>query len=162
MDSAFFIVLAIVFVAIVIVAIFAFPLMFLSALARALRRVSPENRQMAPDQVWLNLIPIFNVVWASVTVDRVATSLHNEYVSRGLDRRGASYGRKSGFTFLSLLAMLALTAIGIFLQSELIIILFLLVLAAAFCFCIAYWVQIDVYVSGLKAGAYRPPTDEEW
>ncbi|QDU19325.1 hypothetical protein [Urbifossiella limnaea] len=77
---------------------------FLSALQRALRRVHPDLRRMEPGQVWLNFIPVFNVVWAPVTVVLVAESLRNEYRARGLDAPDADYGRTSGLTLLTLLA----------------------------------------------------------
>jgi hypothetical protein len=77
---------------------------FLSAVARVLRRVSPENRRMEPGQVWLNLIPIFNIVWATVTVERVAESLRNEFRERAMDGPREKYGRSYGLTTLALLA----------------------------------------------------------
>ena len=135
---------------------------FLSTLSRALRRVSPENRRMGPDQVWLNLIPFWNVVWASVTVDRVAASLHNEYVSRGLHRRGATYGQKYGFALLVLLPVDALIFRGLFTEEGIIVIFVLLFFAVTLCLWIAHWVQINNAIIGLKAGAYRPPVEDEW
>jgi hypothetical protein len=77
---------------------------FLRALARALRRVHPDRRRMEPGRVWLNLIPVFNFVWAPATVVLVAESLRNEYRSRGLDRPDEDYGRFAGLTLLTLLA----------------------------------------------------------
>ncbi|HEY3787729.1 MAG TPA: hypothetical protein VGL71_02690, partial [Urbifossiella sp.] len=38
-------------------------LAFLSALDRALKRVDHDNRRMDPALIWLNLIPIFNMLW---------------------------------------------------------------------------------------------------
>lgn len=77
---------------------------FLAALQRALRRVHPDRWRMDPGQVWLNVVPVFNLVWAPVTVVLVAESLRNEYRSRGLDTPDADYGRFAGLTLLTLLA----------------------------------------------------------
>lgn len=77
---------------------------FLASLQTALRRVHPDHRRMDPGQVWLNLVPVFNVVWAPVTVVLVAESLRNEYRARGLDAPDADYGRFAGLTLLTLLA----------------------------------------------------------
>src|SRR5262245_33189186 len=66
---------------------------FLSAVSRVVGRVTPENRRIEPGQVWLNLVPVFVVIWLPITVDRVAESLKNEFTSRGLDDPRENYGR---------------------------------------------------------------------
>src|SRR5262245_10056358 len=83
-------------------------LTFLSAVARVLRCVPPEHRRMEPGRVWLNLIPVFNFVWATVTVERVAESLRAEFSARGLHSPDDHYGRRTGITLLALLASGAL------------------------------------------------------
>ena len=124
---------------------------FLTAIVRALRRVSPENRRMEPAQVWLNLIPIFNLVWATVTVERVAESLRNEFRERGTDGPSESYGRGRGLTALVLLL--------IALPPHLAIVTW----PVAFGYAVAYWRQLNHYAERLKPGAYSPPpTDEGW
>jgi hypothetical protein len=124
---------------------------FLAAISQALRRVSPENRRMEPGQVWLNLIPIFNLVWCTVTVERVAESLRNEFRERGMDGPSEQYGRGRGLT------MLALLASGILFYPAFIC------YPIAFCYGIAYWRQLNHYAERLKPGAYSPPpTDEGW
>ncbi len=69
---------AVFFVAAIVVAIF-----FLLTLQDLLRQVHPANRAMTPGQVWLNLIPVFNLVWMFVTVIKVRDSLQAEYQTRG-------------------------------------------------------------------------------
>ncbi|MDY3559726.1 hypothetical protein R5W23_000884 [Gemmata sp. JC673] len=124
---------------------------FLSALQRALLRVEPENRRMSPGQVWLNLIPIFNLVWCTVTVERVAESLRNEFLARQMHSRRETYGRTRGFTLLTLLAS------GVLFYPAFI------TYPIAFVYAILYWRQISRYAEQLKPGAYAPPpTDEAW
>jgi len=125
---------------------------FFSSLARALRRVSPHNRRMEPGQVWLNLIPIFNLIWATVTVERIAESLRNEFRERGLHRPGTRYGRGPG------LVMLVLLVPGVWFYPA------FLCYPIAFCFWITYWIQVNGYAAELKPGAYTPPPmdDEGW
>src|SRR5262245_57637499 len=65
---------------------------YLLTLQKALTRVSPRNRLMDPGLVWLNLIPIFNIIWAFFIAIRVPGSLKNEFRSRGLDD-GSDYGK---------------------------------------------------------------------
>ena len=59
-------------------------LLFLQSLSRCLAQCSPRNRTMKPGQVWLNLIPVFGVVWMFVTIFRISQSLKNEYRERRL------------------------------------------------------------------------------
>lgn len=51
---------------------------YLLALQRALEAVSIENRKMPPGQVWLSLIPLFNLVWMFIVVNRIAESFSAE------------------------------------------------------------------------------------
>lgn len=123
---------------------------FFSSLARALRRVSPENRRMEPAQVWLNLIPIFNLIWGAVTVERIAESLRNEFRERGMHRPGTGYGRGVGLTM-----MVFLVPCVWFYPA-------FLCFPVAFGFWIAYWIQVSGYTAQLKSGGYiPPPTDDE-
>jgi hypothetical protein len=124
---------------------------FLAALAHALRRVSPENRRMEPGQVWMCLIPVFNIVWATVTVERIAESLRDEFRSRAMDGPHEKYGRTYGLTTLVLLAF------GVLFYPAFI------TYPIALGFFIAYWRQINRYAARLRPGAYAPPpTDEGW
>ena len=69
---------------------------FLLTLQRALARCRPECRTMEPGQVWLNLIPLFNIAWMFITVLRISESLRNEFYERGRSRRGDDYGQGLG------------------------------------------------------------------
>lgn len=51
---------------------------YLSTLQQALEAVSRENRRMPPKQVWLLLIPIFNLYWMFIVVNRIADSFNAE------------------------------------------------------------------------------------
>jgi hypothetical protein len=124
---------------------------FMFAVARVLRKVSPENRRMEPGQVWLNLVPIFNIVWATVTVERVAESLRNEFRERGMDGPEERYGRGRGLTAITLLLMVIPPQLA------------LVTWPLACGYAIAYWRQLNRYAERLRPGAYSPPpTDEGW
>jgi hypothetical protein len=125
---------------------------FLSALARVLRRVQPEHRRMEPGQVWLNLIPVFNFIWLTVTVERVAESLRNEFAARSLHGPDERYGRRTGLTTLFLLvSVVPLYPVGI------------ITYPLALGFAISYWRQLNRYAERMKPGAYAPPpTEEGW
>jgi hypothetical protein len=56
---------------------------YLLTLYNAMEKVAPENREMPSGQVWLELIPLVNIVWQFINVDRVTRSLEREYYARG-------------------------------------------------------------------------------
>ncbi|PVD53752.1 hypothetical protein DC498_04380 [Terrimonas sp.] len=62
-----------IFIAALVPAIF-----FVLTLQKTLNVISPESRRMRPGQVWLLLIPFFNLVWLFITVSRIADSIKNE------------------------------------------------------------------------------------
>ena len=51
---------------------------FLLNLQKTLEAISPENRKMPPSNVWLMFIPIFNIVWQFIVVERIAASITDE------------------------------------------------------------------------------------
>lgn len=55
---------------------------FLLPLSKCLKEVAPDNRTIEPGQLWLNLIPVFNVVWWFISVSRFSESVRNEARSR--------------------------------------------------------------------------------
>jgi hypothetical protein len=65
------------------------------AASRALSQCRARKRTMEPGLAWLNLIPIFHLVWQFFTVNRVAESLRKEFRSRGLPGRD-DYGTGLG------------------------------------------------------------------
>src|SRR5579871_4660155 len=85
-------------------------LLFLSTVSRVAMRVRRDNRRIEPAQVWLNLVPVFNLVWMPITIDRLADSIRRECEQRGLDRPGESYTRPAGLTWL-VLCMFAMPAV---------------------------------------------------
>jgi heme/copper-type cytochrome/quinol oxidase subunit 2 len=87
-------VMVVVYVVAIIVAI-VFQILFLMALSKCLKQISPRNRTMEPGQVWLNLIPLFNYVWMFMTVFKIAESLEKEFRSRGRPQEG-DYGKTLG------------------------------------------------------------------
>jgi hypothetical protein len=135
-------------------------LLFFSTVSRTVSRVRRENRRIEPPQVWLNLIPLFNLVWLPITVDRVAASIKAECEERGIDEPGDSYGRMTGLAWLTLsvFAPPAVYASRGF-DSPCCVFLFALV---AVVFWVSYWVQLAGYARQQKAAKYVPPADEGW
>src|SRR5687768_11891449 len=57
---------------------------YLLTLHRAIEKVSPQHQQMPPGQVWLEFIPVFNLVWQFYNVNNVTRSLELEFQARGI------------------------------------------------------------------------------
>lgn len=55
--------------------------LFLLTQQNTLKVIQPENRELSPGLVWLQLIPIFNLYWIFVVVTRIADSISKEIVS---------------------------------------------------------------------------------
>jgi uncharacterized membrane protein len=124
----------------------------LAALTRVLGRVSPGNRRMEPGEVWVNLIPVVNMVWAAVTIERVGESVRNELVARGVSKKRDSYGKTSGIIALVLIAVVVLLPpAGV------------VTLPFALIYGIVYWVQINGYARRMREEPVEPvPVDEGW
>jgi hypothetical protein len=58
---------------------------FLIAQQNILRAISPQNRRMQPGEVWLQLIPLFGLVWKFIVVTRISHSIRNEIDYRSLN-----------------------------------------------------------------------------
>jgi hypothetical protein len=71
---------------------FVLQIFFLMTQSRALGLCQPHNRTMEPAQVWLNLIPLFNLVWMFITVSRVSETLKYEFRARRRHRHNDDYG----------------------------------------------------------------------
>jgi hypothetical protein len=69
---------------------------FCATLSKALSRCRRRNRTMEPGLVWLNLIPLFNILgWSWYTAIQVGDSLKREFRERDLDD-GGDYGKMLG------------------------------------------------------------------
>lgn len=69
--------------------------LYLSTLAKAVGACSPARRTIDPRLVWLNLVPVFHLVWKFWTSAQVGKTLQQEYDARGM-RTGHSFGRAVG------------------------------------------------------------------
>jgi hypothetical protein len=120
---------------------------FLLTLQKALNRCAPESRTMTPGQVWLMLIPVFNMVWQFIMVDRVASSLANEFRRRNIVG-DAEPGKSLGLAYCILVVTSIIPVIGI-----------LTGIAGLVC-GIVYWVKIANYSAQLipPVGSVLPTT----
>ncbi|HVP14945.1 MAG TPA: hypothetical protein VMS88_05340, partial [Terriglobales bacterium] len=59
-------------------------ILYLLTLQRALVACAVENRRMQPGLVWLQVIPIFGLVWQFFVVSAISGSLGAEFKKRGI------------------------------------------------------------------------------
>jgi hypothetical protein len=85
-------------------------ILFLISLQKALDAVSPDSRQMPSGQVWLLLIPLFNLGWLFYVVAKIGDSFRNEYARLDLPSREErpSYGIGLAYAVLSVCSILPL------------------------------------------------------
>jgi hypothetical protein len=124
----------------------------LATITRVLGRVSPENRRMEPGEVWVNLIPVVNLIWPVVTVERVGESIRAELAARNRVKKKDAFGKTSGIIALVLVGtVLLLPPAG------------LVTLPFAFMYGIVYWVQLNGYANRMRETPREPVViDEGW
>jgi hypothetical protein len=118
-------------------------------LSKALKQVRPGNRDMEPGQVWLVLIPLFNLYWNFKIASDVPSSLRREFRDRGIGNRGEDYGAglAKWYAICSLVNF-----VGSFIPFVNIVSgLFGLV---GFVMWIIFWVKIAGYSKELREGGY--------
>jgi len=116
-----------------IIGISLLPLIFFClTLQKCLKRCSPHNRMMSPGEVWLLLIPLFNLVWQFVVVLRISSTLSKEFHVRNMQREPEP-GKSIGLAFCILYVCSLIPFLGIFTS-----------LAGFICWII-YWVKIAGY-----------------
>jgi hypothetical protein len=123
----------------VILCVFVLPTVFyILTIKKTLSRCAPENRTMEPGQVWLLLIPLFNMFWHFVIVLNVAKSLKKELEKRG-SKLNLMPSKNIGLAMCILTPLSIIPDIGI-----------LFTLAGLVCWII-YWTKIAGFSSQIAA-----------
>lgn len=86
----------VVFIFVILIAI-AIGVLYLLTLQNTLKQVETANRQVAPGNVWLMLIPLFSLVYAFILYPQLCDSVKAEYRYRGLNSND-DFGRGLGIT----------------------------------------------------------------
>ncbi|MGY6587724.1 MAG: hypothetical protein ACXIUB_05480 [Wenzhouxiangella sp.] len=110
---------------------------FLLTLHKCLKEVSEANRTMQPGMVWLNLVPLLNLVWIFITVIKLSESVVAEGQARGAQVDDG--GKTIGLVYAISLIASIIPFIG-----------FLAALVALVTFII-YWVKVAGYRKALVA-----------
>lgn len=110
---------------------------YLITLQKTLEKISPENRTMPSTNVWLELIPLFNIVWQFFNVINVSDSIKKEYESKGIVPDEIRPGYSIGITFCVLSCCSIIPFLG-----------FLAGIGSVICWII-FWVKISNYKNRL-------------
>lgn len=113
---------------------------FLISLSKTLKAISPENRRMQPGQVWLLLIPVFNLAWIFITVGRIADSIKSECerLNIAVDESRPTYG-------IGLVMSILYVTGTVLYQNQAIQLIGTIFSIAGFICWILYWVKVNDY-----------------
>jgi len=111
---------------------------YLLTLQNTFYAISPENRKMAPGQVWLSIIPFFGLVWQFIIVNRMADSLKPELDARNIKTNEERPGYSIGLAYCILFCCSIIPFLG-----------FLTSIGGLVCW-IMYWVKINDFKLQLK------------
>jgi len=119
----------------------AFQVLFLLSMRSAIENCAPQNREISPGQVWLYLVPLFNLIWQFLMVSRISESIEREFAAREIIPASPQegFGKGVGIAMCCLTVASVIPILGIFAGF------------AAFVCWIIYWVKIAGYSRVLEA-----------
>ncbi|TNF46819.1 MAG: hypothetical protein EP305_09910 [Bacteroidetes bacterium] len=85
------------FVLIVLAISLTIAILYLMNLQNLMKEVNQKNRQVEPGNVWLMLIPLFNIIYPFILYPKICDSVKAEFEFRGKPETG-DYGRALGIT----------------------------------------------------------------
>lgn len=89
-------------ISLIVIAIFlTVAIFYLLTLQNTLKEVSPENRLIPDSNVWLMLIPLFNIFYAFYFYPKLCDSIKNELEARDFGEKG-DYGKTLGLVLAAL------------------------------------------------------------
>lgn len=101
-----------IFILFIIIGAILLNVFYLLNLQNTLKEVDPSRRKVAPSNVWLMFIPLFNIVYGFILYPNISDSVKAEYIYRGLPMDG-DFSRSLGITMAALSIATILPYIGI-------------------------------------------------
>ena len=116
-----------------------------------LKAIQPANRLMEPGMVWLQLIPLFGMVWQFIVVDRISDSIKKEFRSWQNDSSILGYDDSESMqlAYRRPTYDIGLTYCILFCCSIIPMLGWLAALAGFVCWII-YWVKLAEYKNMIK------------
>jgi hypothetical protein len=133
-------------------------ILFLLTQYNTLKAIQPQNRAMSPGEVWLQLIPLFNLVWQFIVVQRISESISRELSSSTFSFEESQpiqiYQQGNRPTYQIGMATCVLNVLG------LVPLLGALARLAGVICWIIYWVQLSSYKNQIISKNYSvtPPS----
>lgn len=110
--------------------------LYLLTLSNTLKEVSPENRLVPYNNVWLMFIPLFNVFYAFYLYPKLCDSIKTEFEARGIEEKG-DYGKTIGLILASTNIIAFIPKVQDYIQLVSLVLL------------IVFWVKISGYKNKL-------------
>ncbi|MNS14500.1 hypothetical protein D3C72_461210 [compost metagenome] len=127
-----------------IIAVYLFVnILYILTLRNTFKAISEQNRTMAPNNTWLLLIPVFNLVWSFIVVNNLSESILKESKLKSFPLSEANPANGTGIAMSVLRCTTVVPLLGFFSG-----------LAAVICWII-YWVQINNYKKAIQAAPYN-------
>jgi hypothetical protein len=86
--------------------------LYILSLSKTLRQCRPSKRTMEPGQLWLYLVPLFELIWHFFIVIRMSESLKKEFRRRGLRSYNDDFGYTLGLWMCILIVVACVPYIG--------------------------------------------------
>lgn len=126
------------------IAVFLFvQVLYILTLRNTFRVISEQNRTMSPNNTWLLLIPIFNLVWSFIVVNNLSESILKESKLKSFPLAESKPANGIGIAMSVLRCTTFVPVLG------------LLSGPAAFICWIIYWVQINSYKKVIQTAPYN-------
>lgn len=136
-------------------------ILFLLTQQKALKFIQPANRSISPGEVFLQLIPLFGMVWQFFVVARISKSIQRELLEQIFSfekTESVEYSTTSRPTYAIGITYCTLFCCSIIPFNPIVKLFFSL--ATITCWII-YWVQLSMYKHKLKQKHYllaSPPS----
>jgi hypothetical protein len=149
----------ILLIILIVAGIFLIPVIFFYITQQnLLKAIKPENRLMSPGEVWLQLIPVFGLVWQFIVVTRISDSIRREITVSDFSFEQQAYqpftnGERPayniGISYCILFCCGIIPCVGVFCT-----------LAGIVCWII-YWIKINEFKTQIlhkNLNSYYPPS----
>ena len=118
-------------------------ILYILTLRNTFKAISVPNRTMSPNNTWLLLIPVFNLVWSFIVVNNLSESIRKESTVKSFPLAEANPANGTGIAMSVLRCTTVIPVLG-----------FLSGIAAVVCWII-YWVQISNYKKAIQSAPHN-------
>lgn len=134
----------------IILAIAAIPrILYILTLQNTLKAISPPNRAMPPANVWLLMIPLFDMVWSFIVVNKISESILKESKVKQFPLKESNPTNATGIAMSVLMCITIVPILGS------------LAGLGGFVCWIIYWVQVNNYKLAIMQAPVKYKNDND-